>query len=82
MIVLHSKSKAVASGKRMWHGSSNGRDEYVMRSVLNRRRISAEAARLRKYIDTVLDQDESASPMLHCPPRQCDPTPLLTCTGN
>ena len=55
VIVLHSKSKAVGNGKRMWQSSGDERDEFILRSVLNRRRISAEAARLRQYIDTVLD---------------------------
>lgn len=55
VVVLHSKSKYVRGGQHLWRDVvSGGREEFIRRAVVNRRRISAEAMRVREYLDDLL----------------------------
>lgn len=56
VIVLHTKSKYVHRGQQLFENPDT-RQEFIAEAMLARRRISAEAFRLRTYLDTLL-QDE------------------------
>ena len=56
LIVLHTKSKYVHRGEALF-ANPDTRQEFIAEAMLARRRISAEAFRLRSYLDTLL-QDE------------------------
>ncbi|WP_245585979.1 endonuclease/exonuclease/phosphatase family protein [Paenibacillus pinihumi] len=51
LIVLHTKSSFVNRGKEMWEDPVT-RQNYIHEALRNRRRNSAEAMRVRQYIDT------------------------------
>ena len=53
IISLHSKSKFVQNGPALWRNPAT-RNEYIRPAIRNRRRISAEAFRLRAYLDLVV----------------------------
>jgi hypothetical protein len=59
IISLHTKSKYVYSGQAMWNDPER-RQDYIVAAMTNRRRISSEAMRTRRYIDALLDQDQQA----------------------
>jgi hypothetical protein len=56
IITLHTKSKYVHHGQQLWE-NPNTRMDYVVAALKNRRRISSEAMRVRRYLDALLDDD-------------------------
>jgi endonuclease/exonuclease/phosphatase family metal-dependent hydrolase len=60
VVNLHLKSKFVQQGEQMWRDPAE-RPEFVAQAILARRRISAEAMRVREYLDELLDPDGSLS---------------------
>jgi len=60
IVVLHTKSKFVQNGEKLWNDPAR-RIEFVISSVKNRRRISAEAMRVRNYVDEILENDNNSS---------------------
>mmetsp|Transcript_20255 Transcript_20255/g.51376 ORF Transcript_20255/g.51376 Transcript_20255/m.51376 type:complete len:629 (-) Transcript_20255:126-2012(-) len=54
VLALHTKSKFVGNGRRMWNGSPEERMKYVRKAVQNRRRIAAECTRTRYCMDKVM----------------------------
>jgi hypothetical protein len=51
---MHTKSKYVNSGERMWTSKDpKEKQEFIAKSVRNRRRIAAECMRLRLALDRV-----------------------------
>jgi len=56
IINVHLKSKFVRDGERMWRDPAR-KQEFIREALLARRRISAEAMRLRAYLDALLDED-------------------------
>ncbi|WP_119167281.1 endonuclease/exonuclease/phosphatase family protein [Algihabitans albus] len=60
LINLHAKSKYVHQGERLWRDPLR-RDEYVREALQARQRISAEAMRVREYLDLSFAQDEQAA---------------------
>ena len=60
VINLHLKSKFVQNGERMWRDPAE-RPSFVAQAILARRRISAEAMRVREYLDELLNPDGSLS---------------------
>jgi hypothetical protein len=59
VVIVHTKSKYVQDGKRLWSDPTT-RPQFVRSAMINRRRISAEAMRCRRLLDDFLDQDASA----------------------
>lgn len=59
VVSLHTKSKYVHEGKRLWNKPET-RQQYIIAALKNRRRISSEAMRLRKYLDELLTQSSEA----------------------
>lgn len=59
-IVLHTKSSFVNQGASMWNNPAT-RQNYIHAALINRRRNSAEAMRVRQYIDSVLLNDPIAN---------------------
>lgn len=57
LINLHTKSKYVHQGRRLWH---ENRQEFVVLALKARRRISAEVMRVREYVDAILERDPEA----------------------
>jgi endonuclease/exonuclease/phosphatase family metal-dependent hydrolase len=56
IVTLHTKSKYVHNGQQLWE-NLNTRMDYVVAALKNRRRISSEAMRVRRYLDDLLGQD-------------------------
>ena len=59
VVVLHTKSKYVHEGRRLWADPAR-RQDFVVQALEARRRISAEGFRLRTYLDVVLQGDPAA----------------------
>ncbi len=59
IVVLHTKSKYVHRGQAMYNDPAR-RMEFITTAMINRRRISAEAFRTRRYVDDLLAQDPQA----------------------
>ncbi|NNE51190.1 MAG: endonuclease [Sulfitobacter sp.] len=59
VVVLHTKSKYVHRGQQLFENPAT-RPEFIADAMLARRRISAEAFRLRSYLDAVLEDDNAA----------------------
>jgi endonuclease/exonuclease/phosphatase family metal-dependent hydrolase len=57
LISLHTKSKYVHNGERLWKLE---REEFIKLALQARRRISAEAMRVREYIDLLFEQNPQA----------------------
>lgn len=57
IVVLHTKSNFVNRGKELWEEKPQ---EYVNAALKSRRRISAEAMRLRGYLDGLVGGDPGA----------------------
>ncbi|KNC50140.1 uncharacterized protein AMSG_06274 [Thecamonas trahens ATCC 50062] len=55
LVGVHLKSKAVANELDLWNGSAEERQTMVRKAVINRRKMMAEAVRLRSYLDSVID---------------------------
>ena len=39
---VHAKSKYIARGKRLWEGTAEEKQQYIRKSISNRRKIGAE----------------------------------------
>jgi endonuclease/exonuclease/phosphatase family metal-dependent hydrolase len=59
IVNLHTKSKFVNNQQVLWN-DPNHRQEFVVAALKNRRRISAEAVRLRNYLDELVEADVNA----------------------
>lgn len=59
ILILHTKSKYVHKGKSLWNNRDT-RTQYVIAALKNRRRISSEAMRVRKYLDDLLNQNKNS----------------------
>lgn len=59
IVSLHTKSKYVHNGESLWRNPDT-RTQYIIAAVKNRRRISSEAMRVRKYLDGLLDQNSDS----------------------
>lgn len=57
VINLHLKSKYIHKGQRMWSNSAT-RPAFIVEAVKVRRRISAEAMRIREYLNELMEQDD------------------------
>ena len=57
VVNCHLKSKYVRDGRRLFKESQEGRQEYIRAALVARRRISAEAFRLRQYLDEVFKRE-------------------------
>lgn len=55
IINCHFKSKFVSNGERLFNGTQAERLEFIRAALVNRRRISAEAFRVRSYLDELFD---------------------------
>ncbi len=53
IVTLHTKSKYVHNGKELFENEAT-RGEFVVAALKNRRRISSEAMRTRKYLDDLV----------------------------
>ena len=60
MIVAHTKSNFINQGRTLWEDEAT-RQNYIVAALTNRRRISAEGMRLRRYLDDRLAADRSAA---------------------
>jgi predicted extracellular nuclease len=56
VVNLHTKSKFVNNQQTLWN-DPNRRQQFVVAAMKNRRRISAEAIRLRNYLDELVEAD-------------------------
>ena len=59
LLSLHTKSKYVHNGEKMWKDPAR-RPDFVTKALEVRRRISAEAMRIREYLDACFDEDTEA----------------------
>lgn len=59
LVTIHTKSKYVHHGRAMWEDPIR-RPEFVAKALTARRRISAEAMRIREYLDACLTEDAAA----------------------
>lgn len=59
LVNLHSKSKYIHGGRRLWENEAT-RPQFIAQTVRNRRRISAELMRLRQWLDAALEADPEA----------------------
>ena len=57
VVNCHLKSKHVGQGPRLWRGSEEERLQYTRAALAARRRISAEAFRIRGYLDKLFEID-------------------------
>ncbi|PYS41286.1 MAG: endonuclease [Acidobacteria bacterium] len=60
LIVAHTKSNFINNGKEMWNNPQQHQN-YIVTALKDRRRISAEAMRIRSYIDAVLARTSGAN---------------------
>mmetsp|Transcript_6683 Transcript_6683/g.14751 ORF Transcript_6683/g.14751 Transcript_6683/m.14751 type:complete len:243 (-) Transcript_6683:715-1443(-) len=67
-ITMHTKSKFINGGKRLWTGTAAERQEFIQKAVKNRRRIAGECLRLRKALDRLVYSE--------------DDTPLIVVSGD
>jgi endonuclease/exonuclease/phosphatase family metal-dependent hydrolase len=63
IIVAHTKSNFINQGRALWEDPAT-RQNYIVAALTNRRRISAEGMRLRRYLDDRLTTDRSAAIVL------------------
>jgi exonuclease III len=59
ILTLHTKSKYVYNGESLWKNPDT-RMQYVKAAMKNRRRISSEAMRVRKYLDDLVNQNNDS----------------------
>lgn len=59
IVTLHTKSKYVHNGEAKWNDPEK-RLEFVAAALKNRKRISAEAMRVRNYLDDHLEQENES----------------------
>ena len=55
IINCHLKSKFVRNGEKLFNGTQAEQREFIRAALVNRRRISAEAFRIRSYLDELFD---------------------------
>jgi hypothetical protein len=55
IINCHLKSKFVRDGENLFNGTQAEQREFIRAALVNRRRISAEAFRIRTYLDELFD---------------------------
>ena len=60
LINCHLKSKFIRNGERLFNGSQAERLEFIRGALINRRRISAEAFRVRTYLDGIFGIDPNS----------------------
>lgn len=60
LVSLHAKSKFVHGGEAMWRDPAR-RLDFVKAALEARRRISAEAMRVREYLNACFEEDEAAA---------------------
>jgi endonuclease/exonuclease/phosphatase family metal-dependent hydrolase len=60
IIVAHTKSNFINQGRELWKDVST-RQTYVVAALKNRRRISSEGMRIRRYLDRRLTADPEAA---------------------
>lgn len=58
IINVHLKSKYVHNGRQLWNDPAQ-KHHFIRQALMARRRISAEAMRLREYLNEVLNEDEN-----------------------
>lgn len=63
VVSLHTKSKYVHNGENLWNDPAR-KNEFIRAAMKNRRRISAEAMRTRRYIDQLLAEAPDAQIMV------------------
>lgn len=56
VVNLHSKSKYIHGGRRLWDNEAT-RPQFIAQAVRNRRRIAAELMRVRQWLDAALEAD-------------------------
>jgi len=59
IVSIHTKSKYVNKGELLW-SNPDTRTKFIIAAVKNRRRISCEAMRIRKYLDDLLSEDNDS----------------------
>jgi len=57
IINCHLKSKYVPDGEDLFNGTDEQRQQFIVAALRNRRRISAEAFRIRTYLDALFEID-------------------------
>jgi len=60
----HLKSKFVQGAEQMWNNGGADRREFIRRGLIVRRRISAEAFRIRAYLDALFESDADSAIVL------------------
>jgi hypothetical protein len=55
IVNCHLKSKFVSGGEALFNGTQAEQREFIRAALVNRRRISAEAFRIRTYLDELFD---------------------------
>eukprot|EP00339_Tiarina_fusa_P005659 CAMPEP_0117006954 /NCGR_PEP_ID=MMETSP0472-20121206/7000_1 /TAXON_ID=693140 ORGANISM="Tiarina fusus, Strain LIS" /NCGR_SAMPLE_ID=MMETSP0472 /ASSEMBLY_ACC=CAM_ASM_000603 /LENGTH=279 /DNA_ID=CAMNT_0004708571 /DNA_START=277 /DNA_END=1113 /DNA_ORIENTATION=- len=61
---VHIKSKHVTNGEAMWKNGTNAeKEEFILESIRNRRKIAAECGRLRKCLTEVVFE-KNTNPMI------------------
>lgn len=59
VIVMHTKSNFINYGRQLWENLAT-RQQYVVASLQNRRRISAEAMHTRRYLEKLVRENRQA----------------------
>ncbi len=59
LIVAHTKSNFINMGRELWENPAT-RQAFIVEALTNRRRISAEGMRIRRYLDARLAADAAA----------------------
>ena len=59
LIVAHTKSNFINMGRELWENPAT-RQAFIVEALTNRRRISAEGMRIRRYLDARLAVDAAA----------------------
>jgi endonuclease/exonuclease/phosphatase family metal-dependent hydrolase len=57
LVVAHTKSNFINMGRALWENPAT-RQQFIVEALTNRRRISAEGMRIRRYLDRRLAADE------------------------
>jgi endonuclease/exonuclease/phosphatase family metal-dependent hydrolase len=60
VLVAHTKSNFINQGRQLWENPAT-RQNYVVAALKNRRRISSEGMRIRRYLDRRLGEDADAA---------------------
>lgn len=59
LLNIHTKSKYVHRGRRLWENPAT-KQEFIVQALKARRRISAEAMRIREYLNSVFAEEPEA----------------------